>query len=82
LGISLFVWMVIKLGWSNLPKQYAWPQLIGIAILAGIGFTMSVFITMLAFDNAAWQGISKLAVLLAGLVSVAGGLLVLGRTAR
>lgn len=82
LGISLFAWLMIRMGWSELPAGTSWWQLAGMSVLAGIGFTMSIFITVLAFDDTGWQDISKLAILLAGLVSVVTGLLVLGRAGK
>ena len=71
--------MVVRLGWAALPEGVSWWQLIGMAVLAGIGFTMSIFITLLAFTDIEWQDISKLAILLAGIVSVLLGLLILQR---
>jgi len=79
LGIGLLAWMVVRLGWAALPEGVSWWQLIGMAVLAGIGFTMSIFITLLAFTDIEWQDISKLAILLAGIVSVLLGLLILQR---
>lgn len=77
LGITLFCALVIALNWGERPSGSTWLQLLGIGILAGIGFTMSIFITMLAFNNPAWQDVAKIAVMLASLLSVAAGLIVL-----
>lgn len=52
IGIVLFCWLAIRLGVSRLPEGVSWPLLIGGACLAGIGFTMSLFINGLAFDAA------------------------------
>ncbi len=76
LGITLFCWLIIRRGWSQLPEATNWKQLWGISILAGIGFTMSIFITMLAFQSTDLQNIAKLAILLAAVLSVLLGLLV------
>ncbi|MDP1971432.1 MAG: Na+/H+ antiporter NhaA, partial [Sediminibacterium sp.] len=50
LGICLACYWMIKQKWANLPSQTNWHQLTGAGILAGIGFTMSIFISMLAFQ--------------------------------
>jgi len=53
LGVTFFSWLAIKLGVAELPDRVAWPQLIGASWLAGIGFTMSLFIASAAFSGAA-----------------------------
>jgi len=49
LGIVLFSWLAVRAGLAALPKGVSWPQLTGVGLLAGIGFTMSLFINELAF---------------------------------
>ncbi|MFX5839762.1 Na+/H+ antiporter NhaA, partial [Acinetobacter baumannii] len=49
LGIFLAVVLVVRLGWAALPAQAGWRQLYGVSLLCGIGFTMSLFIGLLAF---------------------------------
>lgn len=51
LGVFGFCWVGVKLGWAKLPAGVNWKQLYGVAILSGIGFTMSLFISSLAFQN-------------------------------
>lgn len=51
IGISLFSYLAVKLNLAELPKGVNAIQVIGVAILAGVGFTMSIFIANLAFDN-------------------------------
>jgi len=51
LGIFLFAVVGSWLGWCTLPANSRLPHLLGIGLLAGIGFTMSIFITLLAFNN-------------------------------
>lgn len=51
LGIFAICWMGIKLGWAQLPKGMSWPMLYGAATLCGVGFTMSLFIGSLAFEE-------------------------------
>lgn len=77
LGITLFSWLTVKFKWGEQPSGSSWLQLFGVGILAGIGFTMSIFITMLAFSSTINQDISKIAILLASLLAVAFSLLVL-----
>jgi len=51
LGITFFVWLATLFGWVKLPHHVNWPQFISVAMLAGIGFTMSLFIGTLAFGE-------------------------------
>jgi len=73
LGIAGFSFIAIKLGWAGLPGRMRWRNLIGIGFVAGIGFTMSIFITALAFEEKALQDISKLAVLTGSAISGLSG---------
>ncbi|MBZ5856049.1 Na+/H+ antiporter NhaA [Flavihumibacter profundi] len=82
LGITLFSWATIKMGWGEQPAGTTLFQLLGIGALAGIGFTMSIFITMLAFSDAEQQNISKLAILLGAVISIIAGLLLLQVSTR
>ncbi|MCU1369148.1 MAG: Na+/H+ antiporter NhaA [Ilumatobacteraceae bacterium] len=50
-GISVFSWAAVKLGWGVLPEGVRFSQLVGVAALGGIGFTVSLFITALAFEG-------------------------------
>ncbi|MBU0961946.1 MAG: Na+/H+ antiporter NhaA [Proteobacteria bacterium] len=69
IGISLFSWLVIKMGWSRLPQGVTMAQIASVALLAGIGFTMSIFIAGLAFDNAQYLLNAKIGILAASLVA-------------
>lgn len=51
LGILSLCWLAIRLGWTQLPKDMSWLMLYGVAMLCGIGFTMSLFIGSLAFEQ-------------------------------
>ena len=51
IGVFGFAWVAIKLGWSKMPSGTNWGQLYGAAILCGVGFTMSLFIGSLAFEE-------------------------------
>ena len=77
LGILLFCGLMIKLKWGLKPSGSSWAQLAGVGLLAGIGFTMSIFITLLAFQSSSFRDISKLAVLLASFIAILAGYIVL-----
>ena len=77
LGIVLFSWISIKLGVANLPAQVGWKEIFAVSWLAGIGFTMSLFIAGIAFEEDALLSQAKIGILLASaLASIIG--LVLG----
>ncbi len=50
-GVTAFTWIAVRFGLGILPKQTSWNHIVGVAVLAGIGFTVSLFITGLAFDD-------------------------------
>ncbi|CUU70000.1 Na+/H+ antiporter NhaA [Campylobacter hyointestinalis] len=65
-GVFLFSFIFIKLGFGKLPEGSTWKQFYGVCILTGIGFTMSLFVDSLAYnDSAAFFHADKLAILLA-----------------
>lgn len=77
LGILLLCIIAVKLKLAKLPEEVNWLQLSGAGVLAGIGFTMSIFITLLAFNDAEVIQHSKIAILLSSLVAgIIGFLLV------
>jgi len=81
-GIVLFCWLAVRLGLTKLPDGVSWPLLIGGACLAGIGFTMALFINGLAFPAAefpAKEEAGKVGTLLGSLVSavIGGGVIFL-----
>src|SRR5690606_118664 len=63
LGIIAVSWIVVRLGWSRLPAGVGWGGFLLVGMLAGIGFTMSIFIAMLAFADADLLNAAKLGVL-------------------
>lgn len=70
LGITLFSFISVKTGLCSLPRGVNWKALLGAGMLGGIGFTMSIFITLLAFKgNVHYINESKLMILLASLAS-------------
>lgn len=77
LGILGSVWLARMAGLVALPAQATWRDLHGVALLCGIGFTMSLFIGLLAFGDAEREAMTKLAVLLGSLLSALAGAAVL-----
>jgi NhaA family Na+:H+ antiporter len=71
-GIFLFTWIMVKLGLGTLPYQATWKHMFGIALLGGIGFTMSLFISGLAFKDPLLVEQAKYGILIASVI--AGGL--------
>jgi NhaA family Na+:H+ antiporter len=82
IGISLFAWLGCRLGVADLPSDTRWSQVVGVAGLAGIGFTVSLFVTNLAFDQPALLGEAKIAILFAAVLASAVGTTVLLTAAR
>jgi NhaA family Na+:H+ antiporter len=78
LGINLFSLLAIKFKLSSLPHNSSWKQMIGVGLLAGIGFTMSIFIALLSFKNEIEiQNEAKFAILIASFIAAISGYLVL-----
>jgi NhaA family Na+:H+ antiporter len=68
-GIFLFAFLAVRMGICSLPGDLTWAKVAGAGFLGGIGFTMSIFITLLAFDDAQMINSSKLAVLVSSLIA-------------
>ncbi|MGM3174468.1 Na+/H+ antiporter NhaA [Dickeya lacustris] len=79
IGVSLFSALVVRLGLAKLPAGVTLRQIMAVSVLCGIGFTMSIFITLLAFGEADMQDIlyAKLAILLTSLVTAVLGYFIL-----
>jgi NhaA family Na+:H+ antiporter len=69
IGVMFFSWLAIKSGKATLPAGVTWAQLWGVSCLAGIGFTMSIFIDELAFNDPAIIDEAKVGVLFASLIA-------------
>jgi NhaA family Na+:H+ antiporter len=76
-GVMLFAWLTVKFKAGTLPAQVTWRHIAGMGMLAGIGFTMSVFISLLSFGNHPYNTVAKFAILVASLVSGIAGFLYL-----
>jgi NhaA family Na+:H+ antiporter len=79
LGVTLVCWLAVRAGVAALPGGVGWAALLGAGILAGIGFTMALFITALAFEDPALAAASKLGVMAASVLATAGGVAWLAR---
>lgn len=78
IGITIFSWVAVRLGLAELPRGANWGMIFGIGTLAGIGFTMALFIANLAFpSNPALIESAKLGVLSASLVTALLGAVLL-----
>jgi len=73
LGISVFSWLAVKLRIGRLPAGVKWRHLLGVAWLGGIGFTMSLFISQLAFADPLMKEQAKLGILIASALSAGIG---------
>ena len=79
IGITLFSWISVKLGFAALPSGVNWKHIYGTAWLGGIGFTMSLFVANLAFGESALGEESKIGILTASLIAGTIGFLILRR---
>lgn len=82
LGIFILSYLTVALGICKLPDDMNWKSLIGVGFLGGIGFTMSIFITLLAFDDATIINNSKLVILLSSLIAGLVGFVLLKITLK
>jgi NhaA family Na+:H+ antiporter len=76
-GILGFTWLAVRLGLCQKPGGASWPQIYGVAVLGGIGFTMSLFIGTLAFPEPAYAADVRIGVLAGSLLSATTGFVVL-----
>lgn len=78
IGINLFSFIAIKFKLSSLPQNSSWTQMIGVGFLAGIGFTMSIFIALLSFkEEITIQDEAKFAILIASFLAAILGYVIL-----
>lgn len=76
-GIFLSTWLGVKLKIGKLPRQATWLHMTGLGLLAGIGFTMSIFISLLSFDDPQMVAEAKLAILVASVLAALLGCMML-----
>jgi len=78
IGVFLTTWAAVKLDWADCPEDASWAQVYGVSLLCGIGFTMSLFIGLLAFPTSPeLQDAVKIGVLSGSVLSAVVGTLVL-----
>ena len=82
IGITLFTWLGVKLGIAEMPRRVGWPQLFSATWLAGIGFTMSLFIAGSALEPGPLLDSAKLSILVASLLSGTIGFVAMVITSR
>lgn len=82
LGIFILSYATVKLGLCKLPSGLKWKTIFGVGLLAGIGFTMSIFITLLAFDNETIINNAKLVILISSLIAGLLGFFTLKQTLK
>jgi NhaA family Na+:H+ antiporter len=80
-GIIGACWITVKMKWAQLPESLNWGHIIGVGFLGGIGFTMSLFITNLAFQDEELNLYSKTGILVGSLIAGIVGFVVL-RTSK
>ncbi|WP_224746163.1 Na+/H+ antiporter NhaA [Mucilaginibacter glaciei] len=76
-GITLFSWLAVNMRLSQLGHRVKWKQVWGIGQLAGIGFTMSIFVTLLSFGSTEIQNQAKFTILIASSIAAFAGYLIL-----
>ncbi|MES2418090.1 MAG: Na+/H+ antiporter NhaA [Bacteroidota bacterium] len=79
LGVTLFSWLAVKIKLARLPSGASWKHIIGVGMLAGIGFTMSIFIALLSFNHADSILEAKFAILCASVIAGISGFVYLKR---
>lgn len=76
-GIFLAVWAVVRLGLTEKPPGISWSQLYGVCAMAGIGFTLSFFVGMLAFSDESMMQLTRIGVIVGSLASAVWGAIIL-----
>jgi NhaA family Na+:H+ antiporter len=76
-GFMLFSWLAIRTGRAELPEGVTWMQFFGMSCMAGIGFTMSLFVSELAFESESLIASAKIGILAGSLISAVAGYFVL-----
>lgn len=82
LGITLFSLFILKVGIASMPEGLTMKEILGAGLLGGIGFTMSIFICMLAFDDVQMINSAKIMILLSSFIAGLSGYLFLRKTLK
>ena len=72
-GLTGFMWAAVKLGLADLPNEATWRHLLGCALLGGIGFTVALFVSGLAYDDEKLANAARIGILFSSLVAAATG---------
>lgn len=84
IGVFGLTWLAVKLRLAALPAGANWGQLLGVAVLCGIGFTMSIFVGSLAFDasTSVYAGQDRMGILTGSFLAAVGGYLIMALTSK
>jgi len=84
IGVFGLTWVAVKLRLAALPAGANWGQVLGVAVLCGIGFTMSIFVGSLAFDasTSVYAGQDRMGILTGSFLAAVGGYLIMALTSR
>lgn len=77
IGITLFTWLAVRLRIGRMPVGTRWPHIIGLGLVAGIGFTVALFVTALAFDDPRLGDIAKVGIFAGSIIAAILGAVVL-----
>ena len=80
IGITFFAWLAVRAGLAQLPRGVTWPQIVATGFLAGIGFTVALFVASLAFADPGHGAAAKVGILLGSVCAIVAGLAGLART--
>lgn len=76
-GVTLFSWIAVKSGIASLPSRASWKHVFGLGLLAGIGFTMSIFIALLSFNDPIFNIEAKFSILVTSILAGVSGFIFL-----
>src|SRR5690554_1013284 len=77
IGITLFTWLAVRLRIGRMPVGTRWPHIIGLGFAAGIGFTVALFVTALAFDDPRLGDIAKVGIFAGSIIAAILGAVIL-----
>jgi len=82
IGVAGATWIGVRVGLGRLPDGATWPMVVGLAALAGVGFTVSLFIAELAYPGGPLQDAARLGILTGSLLAAVAGWAALRRACR
>lgn len=80
IGVTLFAWLAVKSGVALMPRNCNWAAIFATGVLAGIGFTVALFVTSLAFNDATFADGSKIGILAGSFIATVLGMAILARS--